>query len=168
MVAIFLSLIRDFKLDRPGAPLIVQCFETEPLKAIAKQLKMKSENKSAPVRLTQLLDSPTHQPADFVVQGDKRTFRELMSPTGLKEISAYAQAIGPSKSSPFMASLIRDSHRVGLEVHAYTFKKEDIPNRFKGDLSAEIRSAFQAGVDAVFSDFPIEAVRAKSKKQTGQ
>lgn len=38
-----------------------------------------------------------NQPYDFVVSGDKRTYGDLRTPAGLKEIATYADGIGPWK-----------------------------------------------------------------------
>jgi glycerophosphoryl diester phosphodiesterase len=37
------------------------------------------------------------QPYDFVVNGDPRTYTDLSTPTGLAEVKAYADGIGPNK-----------------------------------------------------------------------
>ena len=81
------------------APVIVQSFEVANLKAL---------HKLTNVRLVQLTDANDvlangvldyNQPEDFVLSGDKRTYGDLLTPTGLAEIATYADAIGPWKRS---------------------------------------------------------------------
>ena len=68
--------------------VIVQSFETANLKALKTQL-------GCP--LLQLVDSTGVAPADLVAAGDRRTFDDLVTPAGLREIATYATWIGPSK-----------------------------------------------------------------------
>jgi glycerophosphoryl diester phosphodiesterase len=83
------------------SPVIIQSFETANLKYL--------RTKTA-VRLVQLVDAddvdlnggitlapPYDKPYDFVVVGDKRTNKDLVTPEGLKEIKTYADGVGPWK-----------------------------------------------------------------------
>ena len=60
------------------------------------------------MRLVQLVDAddvnkdgnivlapPSAQPYDFVVAGDKRTFKDLVTKAGLAEIKTYADGVAP-------------------------------------------------------------------------
>ncbi len=82
-----------------AAPVIIQSFEVANLKQL---------NTLTDVRLVQLTDANDvlangtldyNQPADFVLNGDKRTYGDLLTPAGLAEIATYADAIGPWKRS---------------------------------------------------------------------
>jgi glycerophosphoryl diester phosphodiesterase len=44
-----------------------------------------------------VLAAPSAQPYDFVVSGDKRTFKDLVTKAGLAEIKTYADGVGPWK-----------------------------------------------------------------------
>jgi 3-phytase len=46
---------------------------------------------------TLLYQDVNARPYDFTVKGDTRTYGDLLTPTGLKEIAAYADGIGPWK-----------------------------------------------------------------------
>jgi glycerophosphoryl diester phosphodiesterase len=46
-------------------------------------------------QLMQLIDAPTAAPADFVAQGIHRTYADMLTPTGLAEIAAYADYLAP-------------------------------------------------------------------------
>ncbi len=54
------------------------------------------------------------------------------------------------------STLVQDAHKAGLQVHPYTFRKEDqyLAADYKGSLNAEIQQFYQLGVDALFTDFP--------------
>jgi glycerophosphoryl diester phosphodiesterase len=102
-----------------------------------------------------------------------RTYRDLMTPAGLAEIATYADAIGPAKDlvAPRLANhgldmaatLLNDAHRLGLLVHAWTFRLEDDPadQASAGHLVAEVRRYLTSGVDGIFADHPDIAVRAR-------
>jgi hypothetical protein len=53
-------------------------------------------------------------------------------------------------------SLVSDAHAAGLQVHPYTFRKEDVflAADYKGDLEQELEQFIRLGVDAFFTDFP--------------
>ena len=80
-----------------------------------------------------------------------RTYADITSAAGLRELARYADGVGPDKNQivPRDAqyrltrptSLIADAHRTGLLVHPYTFRPENsfLPEDFReGDpASAE-------------------------------
>ncbi|MEV3992963.1 glycerophosphodiester phosphodiesterase family protein [Streptomyces sp. NPDC049837] len=108
--------------------------------------------------------------------GHPVTYEDMMTPAGLREIAAYAQWIGPDKSSLVPPStLLADAHAAGLKVGAYTFRAENQylpadlrrgadPNAF-GDAFAEYSRHFALGVDAVVTDFPDLAVIARDSRR---
>jgi glycerophosphoryl diester phosphodiesterase len=159
-----------------NAPVFIQSFEVANLKELARRTR---------VPLVQLLDA-TGRPYDFVVAGDPRTYADLATPEGLAEIATYADGIGPNKNLivPRDAGgnlldptgLVRDAHRAGLQVHPWTFRRENefLPADFRqgnpaspeflratGDAPAEFRLFFRLGVDGLFSDHPDTAVAAR-------
>lgn len=92
-----------------SSPVIIQSFETANLRYLRTRTQL---------RLVQLIDAddvdkdgnivlaaPLDRPYDFVVSGDKRTFRELLTKEGLAEIRAYAdgggavEAVSPAHTS---------------------------------------------------------------------
>ncbi|HEY9694356.1 MAG TPA: glycerophosphodiester phosphodiesterase [Oculatellaceae cyanobacterium] len=72
----------------PDAPVFIQSFEVGNLQLL---------NSLTDVPLVQLFDASTAKPYDFVVSGDPRTYGDLVTPTGLSNISDYANGIGPWK-----------------------------------------------------------------------
>lgn len=118
------------------------------------------------IPLIQLLGGANGRPYDFRVSGDPRTYGDLTTPTELAAIATYAAGIGPNKRLivPSGAggvlqeptTLVQDAHAVGLLLHPYTFRNEDVflaPN-YEGDPKAEYRQFLGLGVDGFFSDFP--------------
>ena len=143
-------------------PIHIQSFEVANLQAARRRTDLK---------LIQLIDA-TGRPADFVASGDPRTYRDLISTSGLAAIATYADGIGAAKSlvqpiSPTgdlvtPTSLVADAHRAGLVVHVWTVRadREYLPAGYRGDPAAEYRRLAGLGVDGLFTDFPEQAVAA--------
>ena len=148
-----------------SAPIFVQSFEVQNLKDLSKLTK---------VRLVQLLDDNRRRPYDFIVAGDRRTYGDLMTPSELAKVAAYASGIGPSKRSivpqasdgALLAptSLVTDAHMAGLVVHPYTFRDEPefLAPEYRLDPIREYLQFYRLGVDGVFSDSGDTALRARS------
>lgn len=144
-------------LDSRTAPVFVQCFEAEPLKAFAKLSK---------ARRVQLVGGDAPQ---------------MVSAEGLKAIAGYADGVGPDWSLVLPTvegalgpptPLVAQAHALGLAVHPWTVRAENryLPPRLRrgggvaehGDADALCRALYAAGVDGLFSDFPAIAVAARS------
>jgi glycerophosphoryl diester phosphodiesterase len=157
------------KVEDDGA-LYVESFEP----GVLEQLRGK-----APGRLVQLLEAhgaPADRPGV--------PYAQMATPDGLRHIADYADAIGPAKAlivprapdgrSLAPTTLVADAHAAGLDVLAWTFRSENLflPAELRGgaDLSvhgnaaAEYRRFYDLGVDAVFSDYPAEAVAAREAR----
>ena len=79
---------------------------------------------------------------------------DVPSRRDLEETATRAEAIGPSKKAieDSGGQLVKDAHALGLAVIPYTFTEDE----------AETRRFFTAyNVDALFSDFPDVALRAR-------
>lgn len=155
------------------APVFIQSFEMASLKELRAM---------TPVRLVQLIGHPNTQPEDLRLSGDMRTYADLITPAGLREIATYANGIGPAKELVVprdargnlgaASSLTADARAAGLLVHPYTFRPENpfLPRSMRrgdpdsaserGDMAAEIAVFLQAGVDGVFADDPALARQA--------
>ncbi|MEO3748156.1 glycerophosphodiester phosphodiesterase [Plantactinospora sp. B5E13] len=152
--------------------VVIQSFETANLRRLARMTD---------VRLVQLLDA-TGRPYDFTVAGDPRSYVDLVRPENLRWIAGYADGIGTNKNllvprdaagrllTP--TTVVRDAHRAGLVVHAWTFRAENqfLPVDFRtgadpnarGDIIAEYELFYGLGLDGVFSDHPDTAVAARA------
>ena len=155
--------------NHKNAPVIVQSFEVSNLKDLSKLTT---------VRLAQLV-SNSGQPYDFVAQGSKKTYADLITPDGLKEIATYAHAVAPYKELiiPFMrdasniaaglgqpTDLVKNAKAAGLKVHTWTFRPENsfLPASLKGNpvsdptargnSVAEIQAYLKTGLDGLFTD----------------
>ena len=167
--------LRRNGLDDRTAKVFVQSFETGNLRELDRKLD---------VPVVQLLDAPAARPYDLRAKGDPRTYGDLATPAGLREISRYAGGVGPNKvhivprdpqtdRQQAPTSFVRDAHRAGLEVHPWTFRSENffLPADYDssanpaehGDAIAEYRLFYRLGVDGVFSDFPDTAVQARRR-----
>ena len=172
-----LQTLRRNGLDRRGAKVFIQSFETGNLKQLDSQTRLP---------LVQLIDSEG-APADLVAAGDPRTYDDLVTRAGLDDIAEYADGIGPAKTRivPWDAedrlgrptTLIDDAHARGLLVHPFTFRPENefLPADFRrgdptspqyagarGDQPAELELFFRLGVDGLFADNPDTAVAVRA------
>ncbi|GLZ33260.1 glycerophosphoryl diester phosphodiesterase [Lentzea sp. NBRC 105346] len=157
-------------LNRRNAKVFVQSFEVSNLKEL---------NKSLRVPIVQLINA-SGAPYDFIASGDKRTYSDMITPAGLKEIATYADGIGatkdriiPRNAAGFLqqpTTLVADAHQAHLVVHAWTFRNENnfLPADFRssadpaayGKAFAEYEVFLQQGIDGLFADNPDTAIEA--------
>jgi glycerophosphoryl diester phosphodiesterase len=164
--------LRRNDLDGRRADVFVQSFEVGNLKELDDRID---------TPLVQLFGGPTARPADFIASGDPRTYGDMATPDGLRDISRYADGVGPDKAyviprdaagnltSP--TTFVRDAHRAGLVVHPYTFRNENqfLPVNFRvgadpnayGNAFGEYAAFYAAGVDGLFADNPDTALEAR-------
>lgn len=92
-------------------------------------------------------------------------FNYLLNPKNMLEIKKIADGLGPTydmlfdlkkskKGNIVVNSLVKDAHKVGLVVHPYTLRKDNLPPY--ADSIDELFDAVlvKAGADGVFTDFP--------------
>jgi glycerophosphoryl diester phosphodiesterase len=175
------------------APVFIQSFEVSNLQYL---------NTKTNIKLVQLIDAydvlddgsiqvdtpkynPWRQPYDFVVSKDARTFKDLVTASGLDFIKTYADGVGPWK--PYLVKTVNDkvdrsgdgkisdidrrvdgstgvielAHQKGLLVHTWTFRGDSggYDLGFK-DVKTEMEYYIKLGIDGVFSDFPAAGVAA--------
>lgn len=145
-------------LATKSAPVFVQCFEVEPLKAIGKLVQSR--------RVMLVGQGPA--PVD------------VKSEAGIKAIAAFAEGLGPewplvipttggTLGAP--TELVKWAHAAGMAVHPWTVRAENafLPKSLQrgtspadhGDVEAVFKAIYAAGVDGVFSDFPGLAAQAR-------
>ncbi|MCW2582887.1 MAG: glpQ [Klenkia sp.] len=115
--------------------------------------------------------------------GSETTYDGMVTPAGLREISTYADGIGPSTTRILLrdadqtmvgvSDLVAQSHRAGLTVVPYTVRAENtfLPRHLRrgtdpaarGDVHAEARLMLDLGVDGVITDSPEVAVRERAE-----
>lgn len=162
-----LTSLRRAGRDRAGSRILIQSFETMNLRLLSGQTE---------VPLVQLT-STTGAPFDLLSRGDSRSYADLMSPAGLRDVARYASWLGPQKDSViprddrgFLTTpspVVGDAHAAGLQVVVYTFRDENqfLPTDFrigsdpaaKGDAVGELHAFLDAGVDGIFADYPDSA-----------
>jgi glycerophosphoryl diester phosphodiesterase len=142
------------------APVFIQSFEVSNLKELSKKTDLP---------LVQLLNS-IGKPYDFILNGDTRTYTDLLTLKGLKEIAEYAQCIGVNKNLiipkdihgklQLPTSLVKDAHKASLLVHAWTFRNENefLPVDFQNNPQKEYELFRSTGIDGLFSDYPDTAL----------
>jgi glycerophosphoryl diester phosphodiesterase len=140
------EVIRDLAShgwNRADAPVLVQSFEADSLLLVAGR-------SSVPLMQLARLDD----------EGLDRT-----TDRGLEAIATYAVGIGVSRQllAEVGEDLVERAHRRGLVVHVFTFADDD---PFELDPQASYRAALQLGVDALISDFPDAAARAREDWET--
>ncbi len=164
-----LALLRKYGHTEKSAPVFIQSFEVENLRALRGKTK---------VRLIQLMDEKGSPP-----DRTDLTYPAMAKADGLKIIATYADGVGPNKALVIPrtmlgnlgepTSLVADAHKVGLAVHPWTFRRENyflplgqksgVDPREAGDLKAEIQTYLATGIDGFFSDNVSEAVAAKAE-----
>lgn len=168
-----METLREFRLERAGIPVFVQCYEPSVLRRLAARTS---------VPLVQLVDI-TGRPYDWEKAEDGRRFVDMLTPTGLREVSTYAAVLGAHKSLVVPRDpegrlghpgrLVSDAHGLGMAVHAWTFRNENsfLPADRRrgweaaahGDAPGEFAVYFGAGVDGVITDHPDTAVAARDQ-----
>ena len=163
-----LAMLTKYGYVDKSAPIFIQSFEVENLKALRSRTKL---------RLIQLMDEKG-SPADRA----DLTYPQMVTAEGLKTVATYADGIGPNKALVIPrtilgnlgepTTLVTDAHKVGLAVHPWTFRRENyflplaqksgIDPRDVGDLKTEIKAFLGTGIDGFFSDNVAEAVSARS------
>ncbi|MEJ7705804.1 MAG: glycerophosphodiester phosphodiesterase [Nocardioidaceae bacterium] len=163
--------LRQAELAKPASKVFIQSFETGNLRQLDGMTQLP---------LIQLIDS-TGAPYDLVAAGDSRTYADLVTPKGLREIATYADGIGPNKDLVIPRDedgylldptpVVSLAHHVGLLVHLFTFRDENqfLPADFqvgsdpnaKGDAFSEYETFFDLGIDGLFSDYADTAVAAR-------
>lgn len=170
-----------------SAPVFIQSFEVSNLQYL---------NGITDIQLVQLIDAddvrddgsmslvpPYERPWDFVVNGDPRTFADLLTATGLDFITSYADGVGPWK--PYLVTTVADgvdrngdgvidirdrrvdgstgvieaAHAAGLLIHTWTYRNDASGYGFS-DPAEEMAYYMRLGVDGVFTDFPDTGVAA--------
>ncbi|MBO9499013.1 MAG: glycerophosphodiester phosphodiesterase [Novosphingobium sp.] len=157
-----LQQLAEAGYSKKDDPAIIQCFEVGTLAKLSTKTQL---------RLVQLLEAGTTPPD---LPGVPTA--AMVTPAGLKGIAAYADALGADvrlvlnpDGSP--TPLVADAHAAGLEVQVWTLRRENafLPEALRigsdpgahGNYAALVKLLEAAGVDAVFTDNPADAIAAR-------
>jgi glycerophosphoryl diester phosphodiesterase len=184
------SALADAGWNRRDAPVFIQSSEQSNLKELrtmtpVRLVQLVDANDVNPDGSVDFR-APLDRPFDWTASGDPRllarTFGSFTTDEGLRDIKTYADAIGPWKRyivssvaanvpGPGEASrkalpptdLVARAHRVGLLVHAWTFRNEQrrLVSDYSGNPVNEYLQFYRLGIDGVFSDFADTAVAAR-------
>lgn len=154
MVDLLVTQLRQLDLDRADAKVFVQIFEIGPLQRL---------NARVDTPLVLLISSeggPYDEP--------EMRWAEIITPTGLAEVAAYADGIGPwlghvlDPDTMQATALVGDAHAAGLKVHPWTLRKENgfLPASLQNDGGASAEgqyrrlwnAAIATGADGFFTD----------------
>ncbi|MFF3440923.1 glycerophosphodiester phosphodiesterase family protein [Streptosporangium sp. NPDC002721] len=167
--------------DDERDPAFIQSFEPGNLKRLRPLTRL---------RLIQFVGA-TGAPYDLASAGDPRTYDDMVTPEGLREIARYADGIGVVTKrigpgdpggldgrpvSP--VELVRNAQREGLLVHATTVRKlaARLRAELRGDASGgradeEVRKwlqrLYRLRVDGVIADDPGLARAVRDRLRTG-
>jgi glycerophosphoryl diester phosphodiesterase len=156
----------------PVAAVWVQAFEASALKSFSALSK---------VRRMQLIDA-AGAPADDA----SRTYADMITPAGLGDIHAYADAVGVNQSLvidptaavfPAPTTLVLDAHNAGLQIYSCTARAENtfLPKALqrgdptshgfagrRGGVDRLLTSLFSLGLDGLSTDVPALAANARA------
>ena len=124
-----------------------------------------------------------HGPQMVQLVNDRARGDRMVTPSGLREISTYAQAIAPSVErilgrtpTAGRSELVEQAHRAELSVFCWTLRAENtfLPEHLRrgnapealGDALGEARLLLNLGVDGLITDSPDHAVRARAELST--
>jgi glycerophosphoryl diester phosphodiesterase len=165
-------------LNHPDAPVLVQSLEITGLRQL-RSLGLRT-------RTLQLV-SAAGAPFDTLAADGGPSYAEITTPTGLKAVSTYADAVGPDKalviplaedgSLGTPTSLVTHAHDAGLLVVPFTFRAENhylSADYRRGDRGSDFGRAvdqqalfFRTGIDGLFADQPDVAVLARARALEG-
>lgn len=154
MVDLLVSDLRKHGLDKADAKVFIQIFEVGPLQ-----------------RLNQLVDTPLVllvRPAGGPYDEPSLRWADMLTPSGLAEIAAYADGIGPwlghvlNPETMATTGLVANARAAGLAVHPWTLRKENgfLPAALRsggadaqeGNYKALWSAAIDSGADGFFVD----------------
>lgn len=159
------ALLKEAGWTDASAPVVIQSFEVANLKYL---------NTWIDVKLAQLLDAedvdkdgnivlsaPYAQPYDFVVVGDKRTYKDLLSKEGLAEVRSYADILAPWKPYILPTKQV-DGNGDGKPDDLNGDGKTDEQDRVLATPTSVVKDAHAAGLQVFTWTFRNEPKRLAS------
>lgn len=161
LAALTAEELRRLGVAHAAGPVVVQSFDAALLRELRERL-----GEHGP-RLVQLV-------------GDHAVGDRMVTRAGLREISTYAQGIGPSRTrvldavtvsrSARSCALVVEAHRAALSVFCWTLRAENafLPEHLRrgdepgahGDSVAQAQELLDLGLDGLITDNPDHAVVA--------
>lgn len=154
LMAAVLALLADHGLTGARDKVLLQSFDFEALKRARYDL-------GTQLRLVQLIGENDWQESTS-------DFDFLQTEAGLREVAECAQGIGPwlpqvleinEEGSIDVSGLTALAQRLGLFVHAYTLRADQLPPAVGGMREAVRLLVEEARLDGVFTDHPDQVIR---------
>ncbi|MBL8545122.1 MAG: glycerophosphodiester phosphodiesterase [Hyphomonadaceae bacterium] len=174
-VPAFIAAVNEGGGQRAADIMFVQCFEIGAIRTLARM----SSIRWTCVQLVAADGGPWDQ--------RETSYASMLTDDGLRRIAEYARGLGAEKSLVIPrdagnnlagpTDLVARAHAANLVVHPWTMRPENffLPTSLRigdagaadymrqhGNLDAELRAFYAAGVDGVFSDDPAAAVAARA------
>jgi glycerophosphoryl diester phosphodiesterase len=159
------SVLKEAGWADASAPVVIQSFEVANLKYLNTRIE---------VKLAQLLDAedvdkdgnivlnaPYAQPYDFVVVGDKRTYKDLLTKEGLAEVKSYADILAPWKPYILPTKQV-DQNNDGKADDLNGDGKADEQDRVLASPTNVVKDAHAAGLQVFTWTFRNEPKRLAS------
>lgn len=155
LAAAVLELLAAYGYATAEDPIFLQCFDAAELVRIRTRLGCR-------LRLVQLIGENRWVESET-------DYDLLKSKQGLAELAKTVDAIGPwveqlysvdpISGKPVSSGLTEDAHNLGLVVHPYTFRADDLPPGFQCFEDMVRFFAGDLGIDGLFTDFPDRVYR---------
>ena len=154
---IVLNILRRKGYSKKSDNAYVECFDPNELKRLRFEF-------NSNLKLIQLIGDNQWRESDA-------DYDFLQTVEGLREISSYADGVGPwlqqivigrDASGHFVFSALAErAHQIGLKVHVYTLRKDDLPPIADDYKELLLAVMSYPGIDGIFTDFSDLAVAAK-------
>ncbi len=158
---LFLSVLSEHGYEAHTDPAYVQCFDDEELRRVR-------EVHNSSLKLVQLIGDNSW--------GEAATdFNELRNLRGLERLASTVDGIGPWINFLYRingdrgivdSGLVSAAHQLGLAVHPFTFRDDDLPPGFESFADLMEFAVDELFVDGLFTDFPDLAVGHHEQKTT--
>ena len=150
---LMLDLLADFGYRTRRDAVYVQCFDADETRRLREEL-------GCELRIIQLIGENAW--------GESNTdYDAIWTEAGLEQVANYADGIGPwvrslyvlEDSKPVSNGRAERARALGLELHPYTYRSDDLPEGFE-DFGGLVRYGRDVlGVSGLFTDFPDRARR---------
>ena len=151
--SLVLQLLDDYGYRTKADACYVQCFDAAEVERIRHALGCK-------LKLVQLVGENSWGESDT-------DYNQLVSADGLARLAGIVDGIGPSighlvelsgiNGQPVSTGLVSAAHALGMVVHPYTFRADQLAPGFE-NLPEMVRwFVDQLAIDGVFTDFPDQA-----------
>lgn len=157
---VILATLAKYGYTRRSNNIFIQCFDPSELQRIRTEL-------ASDLKLVQLIGENDGNEAEA-------DFDRMRTAAGLSQVAIYADGIGPAidhiinmddAGAISLTGLVDEAHKYGMQVHAYTVRKDALPG-YVSSFDELMELLFvRAGVDGVFTDFPDLAVQYRDKQK---